>query len=194
MTMTTAPRFIIGTQSGDAGYSGVLRSGRRIVFECGHSHRNRDISTGVNGTSARDCVTDLVRTVRLPTFATSYRDRLRGNAERAIARMGMSAHTAARWREWAREDLATFEAQRTELAAILNDAPVFGQADVIVLAPPAPTATCTTCGLTIQPTRWVPQSARGVHWQDWHAVRTTVSVPLSTCADGNLAHPEPEIH
>lgn len=193
MTTTTDPRLTIGTTSGDAGYSGVLRRGRRVVFECGHAHRNRDISTGVNGTCARDCITDLVRTVRLPTFATSYRERLRGNAERAITRHCGSARQADEWRAGLVETLARFEADRAELAGILGDAPVFGQADVVILAPPAPTATCAACGVTIQPTRWVPQSARGVHWQDWRAVRATVSEPLPRCAEGALAHPEPEV-
>lgn len=194
---TTAPRFTIGTATGDAGYTGVLRRGRRVLFDCGHSHRNRDISTGVNGASARDCVIDLVRTVRSDRMATWYRDRMRGNAEQAIARYCATARQAQEWRDRLADSLAAFEAQRAELANILGNAPVLGQGTTVVLAPPMPEATCTRCGQPIRPTRWIPNPAHGSNWRDWRTVPATPMSPRPPCVGGFSDHPDPmgtELH
>lgn len=58
-------------------YVGVLRVGRRVVLECGHRHRNRDVTTRVNGRSARSCVEDLVAAAGRPALADERARKIR---------------------------------------------------------------------------------------------------------------------
>jgi hypothetical protein len=44
-------------------WEGVVKDGKRIVAECGHSHHNRDQSTGWSGTCAMDCARKLLRSL-----------------------------------------------------------------------------------------------------------------------------------
>jgi hypothetical protein len=54
----------------------VLRRGRTIVIECGHVHRNRDESTRSAGTSASDCVRELVRASSRPKLVEHNAERI----------------------------------------------------------------------------------------------------------------------
>lgn len=69
----------IGTARAGSGYTGALRDGRTVIFRCGHTHRNRDQSSGTNGMSAYDCVRALVIDSRMPDRAersrVGYRER-----------------------------------------------------------------------------------------------------------------------
>jgi hypothetical protein len=49
-----APIGTVSTRKVGNFYKGVLRDGKTIVWECGHLHRNRDMSPGIRQ-SARDC-------------------------------------------------------------------------------------------------------------------------------------------
>ncbi len=66
-TAVAAAGLTIGTRrTDDERYVGVLRRGRTIVVECGHSHHNRDTSTRTSGTSASDCMRELVQASSRP--------------------------------------------------------------------------------------------------------------------------------
>jgi hypothetical protein len=103
--------LIIGTRrSGQYLHEGVIRDGKAVVFACGHGHRNRDQSTGLNGRSARDCVTLLVRCARFPGVVDQVRRDILSGPQRYARTWSASGGTVRRLQEAA-------EAQVEELAA-----------------------------------------------------------------------------
>lgn len=178
-----AALFTIGTT---AGYAGVLRQGRKVVFHCGHRHTNRDMSTDANGRSARDCITHLVGSVRSELMADWYRNQVRRNTEDAIRLHYATETTAAAWRAKMQDELAQFDANRARLAEILGDQPVFGYNNTVVAAPPAPESHCSACGQTVRPIRWIPNYAGTgqPQWRDWRTVLTREGQDYGLCSGG----------
>lgn len=62
----------VGTRRDNTGgvfrYTGVLRRGRRVVAECGHTHLNRDITTG-RSRAAAECIARQIIAAGDNTFA-----------------------------------------------------------------------------------------------------------------------------
>lgn len=71
-----AAGLTVGSRRSDLGWVGVLRRGRKVLVECGHGHHNRDESTKANGTSARDCVSELIRAATFPPFKEEAAERI----------------------------------------------------------------------------------------------------------------------
>lgn len=67
-----------GTRRDGDEYVGVLREGRRIVIECGHRHRNRDLTYPSSGISARDCIGRVVAGAGRMIAERDYADKYRG--------------------------------------------------------------------------------------------------------------------
>lgn len=67
-----------GTRREGDKHVGVLRQGKTVVLECGHTHQNRDQTYPSSGVSARDCIGRVVRGAeRIATedgYAGDYRD------------------------------------------------------------------------------------------------------------------------
>ncbi|WP_043737500.1 hypothetical protein [Nocardia asiatica] len=131
--MTIVKPLTIGTlfdqDTGD--YRRVLRRGRTIVADCGHLHPNRDQSSSSNS-SARDCITLLVRAAGDPD--------LLAERQSAAARNTESFIRFARPLE-ADEIRADAERERTRFAdvvaalrALINGCAVVGAKDQIILA------------------------------------------------------------
>lgn len=182
-----AVRLIIGTT---AGYNGVLRRGRRVLFDCGHGHTNRDESSGLNGTSARDCLTRLVRATRSPELVREHHDRLRSGGHRAAARAG-SLRGAEQTREWAEQAREAFDAQVAELCRLIGDEPVFTRAGAVVLAPPTPERECDACGQLVRPSRYLPDNATGRPWLDWRTAVDLAGARICPATSSRLIHPDP---
>jgi hypothetical protein len=88
-----------GRDDRDYTYVGVLRQGRRVIAECGHQHKNRDHSSRFGGTSALDCITDIVRASRDQHFADQLINQVRTrNSGDGGAGFQVSAATLAEWR------------------------------------------------------------------------------------------------
>lgn len=178
----------VGTAGEPGGYAGVVRRGRAVVFECGHRHTNRDQSTGLNGTSARDCVCDLVRSARFAQYGDDRRSLMRrtvlGNAHRhQIPRTGPNSGPTRRppsstrpWRHCAR-------------CWVTNR--VFGYRDTVVASPPVPEAPCPDCGVQLRPRRWMPKAA--TPWHEWRPVTTSISDGPPTCVGGAYTHAQPTV-
>lgn len=77
-------------------YTGVITAGTTTLADCGHQHRNRDQTTRTGGTSARDCITLLLRATVLPALAEQLTTEA-ANAWQALTRgFGAPADTIAR--------------------------------------------------------------------------------------------------
>jgi hypothetical protein len=60
----------VATRHGErGGHVGVTRRGREVLVECGHLHINRDVSTKASGTSASDCIRQIVRAASFAPLA-----------------------------------------------------------------------------------------------------------------------------
>lgn len=115
-----AARLTIGTSRADTGaYVGVLRRGRAIVLECGHVHHNRDTSTRSGGTSASDCVRELVLAARRPVFA-EHRAQQIATAWQRLGSWG-TASTVERARAAAPGEVATFRELVARAAEMLGE-------------------------------------------------------------------------
>lgn len=80
----------IGTRRVGDRWMGVIRVGGKIVWECGHSHKNRDQSTVSSGQSASDCARaahDAATNAEYGKWADdpSYSSMTRGPSPQAIA-------------------------------------------------------------------------------------------------------------
>lgn len=184
--MTTS-RLTIGTA---AGHNGVLRRGRTTLYTCGHQHTNRDQSTGINGVSARDCITTLVKVVRNPAAADAHHARARENIDTAIRRQQATATTAAAWRAKTEQNIQAFDAAVATLHSLIGDEPVYGYNDHVVIAPPAPEAPCPACGITLRPANWVSVSGK---WWAWAPVQHSIFADPPRCTNGNYRHPQPTL-
>lgn len=121
----TSARLTPGTRRADNDmYVGVLRVGRQVVAECGHLHRNRDISSRTNGPAARDCMKDIVAAAKRPSLAAERATRIRTawmNTQR-----GPWATTAAQVERLKVElaaDAVAYEALVVEVRSLLDQFP-----------------------------------------------------------------------
>lgn len=87
----TAGSVRVGTRRDGDDHVGVIRDGRTVVVECGHAHTNRDMTTGANGRSARDCADRILRGARIPATAEHYRGEISRSWER-LAWSGAFVH------------------------------------------------------------------------------------------------------
>lgn len=90
MTKTPTTSLNPGTRrvqmaDGTFRYVGQVRCGGDVVAECGHEHRNRDMSSKTNGTSATDCVRDIINGAQLTSAAEYIADRIRTRWQRTSA-------------------------------------------------------------------------------------------------------------
>lgn len=56
---------------------GILRDGNEVIAECGHTHRNRDVSTQTNGEAAQVCARMILAGARNPATAEHRAERYR---------------------------------------------------------------------------------------------------------------------
>lgn len=116
----------IGTKRiDDRAYTGVLRIGRNVVAECGHTHTNRDESSRTGGRSATDCIHDLVRAAQRPSAADAEASRIAA-AWQILGRRGfeVSASTIAKAKADAPAQVAAYRAKVAEVAALLAEHPL----------------------------------------------------------------------
>jgi hypothetical protein len=108
----------IGTRRAGDRYVGVLRTGKTELAACGHEHINRD-QTGRGGTSARGCITEIVRATMRPAL----RDHLVAQTRRRWQTLGrgfqVPASTITRARIEAEQDAGKLDQLITEVAELL---------------------------------------------------------------------------
>lgn len=80
----------IGTRRVGDRWMGVIRVGGKIVWECGHSHKNRDQSTVSSGQAAKACATGAYYAATDAEYGKwidtpSYSSMTRGPSPQAIA-------------------------------------------------------------------------------------------------------------
>jgi hypothetical protein len=63
----------VSHRGGPGGYMGVIKEGKRVVWECGHWHHNRNQSTYTNGESATACAGLMMALVRDPAYLNTMR-------------------------------------------------------------------------------------------------------------------------
>jgi len=117
-----------GTRRDGTGWTGVVRRDGQVVWECGHSHRNRDTSTATSGRSARDCMLRAAKAARLPEFRTMARSMITNighgpyDTPRLIAQLRAAAEV----------EQGEFDKRVDAMAELIGDGPLYGYAGSLI--------------------------------------------------------------
>lgn len=196
-------RISVRRHADAADYEGVLRRGRALLWSCGHHHHNRDQSSGINGTAAAPCVDMRVRAARNPALVAAYGTDTLANAARAQRILGGRAADARHMLAQADFAAEAFKRQVAEVAALIGDEPVYGKADSLVVAPPAPTGRCPVCGVEVIATRWAGPTPPTTDWNErnkrpwepwgrWRPLNYFTTATPARCTGDSLDHLAPE--
>jgi hypothetical protein len=114
------PALAAGTRRHpDGSYTGVLRHGRAVVAECGHTHPNRDMIGTYGGRSARDCATQILDGAHLEAVAAHHAERRRDGWAR-LPSTNFTATTVAAAKAHCAADAHAYLAAVSAVRARLN--------------------------------------------------------------------------